>query len=97
MPINSKQFDSGTEPQTRERITKKPEIFDYLKKNKKEAFTQGEIAKEFDMNSPAARGVLLSLQKDGVVDRKECDVKDAKNNVVKRIFYLYVKDYPKEK
>ena len=92
MGISVKDFLTGVEPSTVERISHKPEIFGFLKKHKKLAYTQKEIATEFDMLSPAARGVLVSLVKDGVVRVKICPVtKDGKTKEL--IHYAFDKDY----
>jgi len=98
MPLDLKAFGDGEEPQERAASIKKGEVFEFLKKNKKQAFTQKEVQVECGFNhSPAARSVLMQLIKDGVVGRKSCPITDSKGGTVNRIHYAYVQDYPKPK
>jgi len=76
MPIDVKTLeDQGTEViGTIRNADVQNSVYDYLKNNKKSAFTQKEIADALGIRPQQARQCLHALLKKGKVARKACDV-----------------------
>lgn len=74
MPIPLKDFEEGKEPVAGQRSGEdyKAKITEFLTKNKKNAYTQRELASELGYeDSRTIRSPLVSMEKAKLVERKE--------------------------
>jgi len=81
MPISKKELmDRGTDIAKAERGFRQKQVMDYLKQNKSEGFTQGEIATALstetqEVRPQAVRSAAIALMKRGEIDRRHVDGK----------------------
>ena len=87
MPIDVEELESkGTEVKTIQNRKAQDAVLGHLKKHKKQAFTQKELADALDMRPQQIRQCCMALGKKELVIRKQLDVPTEKGTEA-RIFW----------
>jgi len=73
----------------REYMTRRSQVFDFLKRNKGNGFTQQELGKELEINERVARQCALKLVDNGDVKRYEVFEPKSDGRRGMRVYYAY--------
>jgi len=75
MPIDVTELEArGTEVTTAKNRDAQDAVLAFLKKHKKEAFTQGELGTQLEMRPQQVRQICMALNKKEIVIRKSVEV-----------------------
>ena len=89
MPIDVEELnEKGTEVQSVPNRKAQDAVLGYLKKHKKQAFTQSEIAADLEMRPQQVRQCCMALTKKDLVTRKQVEVPTDKGTAQKIFWTL---------